>query len=213
MKDTQTDLAIKAAFDNDWEKAITLNQQILEKDPEDIDALNRLGFAQIQSENLAQAKKVFNQVLTIDKYNSIAKKNLERIKSIPKKKQTTKAKNQQRTSFALRFFIEEPGKTRIVNVINPAPAKVLSSLNVGDNVYLHPRKRSIEVRNAYKQYLGALPDDVAFRLLKFLKASNQYQVRIKKIQSNNLTVFIREIKRGKRLAHQSTFALSTNSIK
>lgn len=220
MKDTQVNLAIKAALSRNWKKAILLNKKILEENPEDIEALNRLGFAHIQVGNLSLAKKAFQKVLALDKYNSVAKKNLDRIETFSTKKKSIKEDKsrtnqvkgkQAKTTIEPRFFIEEPGKTKIVNLINPAPAKTLSTVNIGDCVSLYSRKRSIEVRNEENKYLGALPDDVAFRLLHFLKAGNKYDVCVKKVKPNNITVFIREVKRGKHLIHQPTFSLVVTS--
>ncbi len=199
----QTVIAIQAALANDWEKAINTNKSILKENPEDINSMNRLAFALTQIRKLDEAKKLYKKILTIDKYNTIARKNLEKIESYPK---SSKAQFQN-TIFALSpsLFIEEPGKTKTVTLTNIAPSSILSHINIGDETVLFPKRHSLEVRTRNKVYLGALPDDIAFRLLRLIKAGNSYQANIKNVSKNSISVFIREIKKGKRYANQPSF--------
>ena len=82
-------------------------------------------------------------------------------------------------------------------------------INIGDTVTILPKKPSVEIRGLDKTYFGALPDDIAFRLLKFIAAGNTYMACIKNIHKNQAAVFIREISRGKKLHHQATFSPTT----
>lgn len=56
--------AIQTALIGDWNKAIALNQAILEENSADIDALNRLAFAYGSLGNSKQAKNLYQQVLS-----------------------------------------------------------------------------------------------------------------------------------------------------
>jgi tetratricopeptide (TPR) repeat protein len=198
--------AIRAALSHDWEKAIALNQEILKENKHDINALCRLAYAYLQTGKHPEAKSLYNKILSLDRYNRIAQKNLDRIKSFPKNfKKVNKTVSQCLTPLSPSLFIEEPGRTKAVSLINLAPSSILSHLNVGEEVVLCAKKHSIEVRNSKKNYLGALPDDIAFRLIRFLKAGNTYHVFIKGATKNSICIFIREIKRGKRLIHQPSF--------
>ena len=98
-----------------------------------------------------------------------------------------------------------------MTLTNLASSEILSTVNIGDPVILHPKKHSIEIRDQNNTYLGALPDDIAFRLIKLLKYGNTYRVNIKNIAKNNITVFLSEIKRGKRFANQPSFLSSFSS--
>lgn len=200
----KTSLAIQAALSNNWDKAIEINKSILKENPEDINSMNRLAFALIQMQKIDEAKKIYKKILIIDKYNSIAQKNLDKISSLSKNKKKAFAKNKICT-LSPSLFIEEPGKTKTVTLTNIAPSAVLININIGDEVTLNPKKHSLEVRSCNKVYLGALPDDIAFRLLRLIKATNSYQVNVKNISKNSISVFIRELKRGKRFATQPSF--------
>lgn len=202
-----SNIAINAALTNDWDKAISINLEIIESNPDDINALNRLAFAFIQTCKAEEAKKIYKKILLIDKYNLIAHKNLEKINILRSKKLKPKSINPL-PSISPSLFIEEPGRTKTVTLTNPAHSEILSSVNIGDPVILHPKKHSIEIRDHNNIYLGALPDDIAFRLIRLLKSGNAYRVNIKNIGKNSITVFLSETKRGKRFANQPSFLTS-----
>lgn len=197
--------AIDLALAQKWNEAISVNEEILGFDEKNIDALNRIAYALVKTGKIEKAKKTYRKIITLDRYNYIAQKNLEKISSISKSDKTRSTASLKKNSLSPTQFLEEPGKTKTVNLINLAPASILAKIDIGDEVYLYPKKHSIEVRTETKTYLGALADDISFRLLKFIKAGNDYRTCIKNIQKKLVTVFIREVMRGKKYAHHHTF--------
>lgn len=209
MTDTPLpEVAIAAALAQNWKEAIKINTAILKQNKTDIDALNRLGFAYLQSGQFTSAKKMFQKVLKIDPYNQIASRNSKKLTSIKRKDlvRTTGGK------LSPLMFLEEPGKTKIVVCVNPAPKNVLSTLVAGQEVQLKARNHAVEVRDERNAYLGVLPDDLSFKLIKFLAGGNRYQTLIKGVGKNTLTVFLRETARGKRFAHQPSFITTTSFL-
>lgn len=179
---TLTQKAIKAAKEQNWQEAIENNSAILELNPTDVDALNRNGLAYIQKKDIKKAKKTFQSVLEIDKANSLAKKHLQRIKdnqvqSIP--------------TFSRQMFIEEPGKTKTVELTRLGEKEVLTDASVGQNCELLPKKRFISV-TVNGNYLGALPEDISFRISTLLRSGNTYSCYIRSISSKHVTVFLKE---------------------
>ncbi|MBI3955372.1 tetratricopeptide repeat protein [Candidatus Gottesmanbacteria bacterium] len=197
--------AINCALTHDWKQAVDNNKALLEINSDDIDALKRLAYAYTKLGKIEKAKKIYRQILNIDKYNHIAQKNLEKIKSLPKSFKENSLVSIVSSQITPGQFIEEPGKTKIVILTNTAPFSVLSKLHIGDTVYFHPKKHTVEIRSSNNTYIGALPDDISFRLLKFIQAGNDYYVFIKNIHSKGVSIFIKEIKRGKKLINQPTF--------
>ena len=195
--------AIKAALVSNWEEAIKLNKSILSESPEDIDALNRSGYAFFKLGKVKEARAQFRKALKIDRYNPVASKNLKRLKKIKKVEP-----QKQGTSVSPSLFLEEPGKTKTVILVKIAPQKILSSLSIGQLVLLRSKRYAIEVRMEDKTYLGAIPDDLSFHLRKLIKKGYQYQALIKNVKENFLSVFLREIKKGAKLKGQPSFSLS-----
>ena len=62
------------------------------------------------------------------------------------------------------------------------------------------------------QYIGMLPDDLGKRLIKFINEGNIYEACARTVNSNKITIFIRELKKVKKYKDQPSFA-STEKAK
>ncbi|MBP7768722.1 tetratricopeptide repeat protein [Candidatus Woesebacteria bacterium] len=180
-------LAISSAKSGDWQKAVEINTEILSQTPDDTQALNRLGLAHIQLGQLEAATETFKKTLAVDKNNSIALKQLERIKT-----------NQTHAtpSFSKNHFIEEPGKTKIVELHRLSGKQVLDGLSVGQSCQLKLKNRYISVETNEGTYIGALPEDVSFRLTKLIQTGNEYHCSIHSCSNNVCTTYLKETLRS-----------------
>lgn len=195
-------LAINAAKQQNWEQAIEANQQILDKQPADIGALNRLGVAQMQSAKTSAAKATFHKVLELDRSNSIAKKHLARLKDNIQAAAPT---------FSMVHFIEEPGKTRIVELHRLAGKATLDLLAVGQLCELKPKSRYISVESQ-GSYIGSLPEDLSFRLAKLIATGNDYNCFVHAISQNSCSVFIKETLRSEKNQYVHSFPVTKGSL-
>ncbi len=195
--------AIKSAQEERWEDAQQLNLEILEQDPNNIGALNRLGFSYLQSAQNDKAKDVYERVLSLDKANAVAKKYLEVIK----KKQPVKLPK------ALKHneYIDEPGKTRSVTLTRLAGSDVIQEMSIGSNCTLDATKSRISVK-ADGVYIGSLPDDLASRIRPLIEAGTEYSAKVQSLKNNSVTLFIREIRRGKGVEHIASFPVDSLNI-
>lgn len=209
-------LAIKAALINDWQEAIRTNLVILKDDPKDIGALNRLAHAYKESGNLEEARQTYRRVLKIDRFNLIAQKNLKFLEVLPKfsKKQEKACRNNEvvlgSRSFQPKMFLEEPGKTKVVNLVNLAPTDVLLTLSCGTQINPLIKRRTIIFVDTSGVYLGALPDDLSAKLIKRIGGGNRYEALIKTVAKNSLSIFIREVYCAPRFKNQPTFPCAIN---
>lgn len=192
--------AIQTALTGDWQTAITLNKSLLTENPEDIDALNRLALAFSITGNLKEAKKTYSKVLKIDPLNPIALRNLKRLKD--KKNPPQNLKNAG--SSINNAFIEETGRTKVVELVNVTQPKIIESLRAGASVELSIKRLKIFVLQDM-QYIGVLPDDIGKRLIKLIKSGNKYEAYIKCASPHRVTVFIKEVKRSSRYKDQPSF--------
>ncbi len=197
MQDKDTQSAIAAALCCNWTAAIGCNLRIFKKDPCDIDCLNRLGKAYLESGDTKKAVLYFRKVLKLDKYNPIASKNLTRASGTPKIKPKT-------TSTAVNF-LEEPGKTRLVALVNAASINILLKQDIADRLTLLPKRHTVVVEDSEGNYLGALPDDLGHRLGVLIKGGNKYEATIKSVAKNIVTVFLRELARSKKFHNTPSF--------
>lgn len=192
--------SIIAAKNQDWATAIESNQEILTIEPTNVGALNRLGVAQLQLGQKDKAKTQFERVLELDKSNTIAKKQLEVLKS---KKTPT-------LTFAREHFIEEPGTTKVVELHRLASKNVLEDLSLGDICSLKSKNRYISVETD-QGYIGALPEDLSFRLTKLMENGNTYECFIHSINGTTCSVYLKETHRSKKNENINSFPLAKNA--
>lgn len=195
--------AINAAIAFLWPEAIKLNKKILSINKKNLSALLRLAFAYMQAEDLVRAKKYYRQVLKIQPINNVANENLERIKILQNKKVTKF--NKTKIFFNPDLFLEAVGKTKTVKLVNLGQKNILAHLMVGQEVIMKTKKRKVEIRTKDGDYIGSLPDDLSKRLRLFIRAKSLYSAYIKENNLNNLIAFIREEKKGRKVANFISF--------
>lgn len=201
--------AISAAISCNWQEAITINEDILTREPDNTEVLNRLAKALFETGGYSAAKKIYTRVLEIDPYNTIAEKNLKKVTSLKKDGVNMSS---QSMSLSPSMFLEEPGVTTLVNLVKVAEPQKLLKLSPGTVVNLVPKKRGVSVTDSSDVYLGAFPDDSAFHLIRLLKGGNKYTSIIKALKPNGLTVLIREIYRSKKFKNQASFLDETRIV-
>lgn len=202
---TLTNQAIQTALEGNWENAISLNKSLVHDNPQDIDALNRLALAFTITGKIKEAKTAYGKVIKLDPLNSIALRNLKRLKE-----QKVPFDNGRTKTFINNKFLEEPGKTKVVELINIAQPKIVESLRTGQTVEISIRRFKIFISEG-KQYIGVLPDDIARRLIKFIKAGCIYESYIKSATEHKVTVFIKEVKKTSRFKDQPSFTILSES--
>lgn len=201
MDDTLAQKAINSALKNDWNDAVKTNIEILSNCPDDIDSLNRLAKAYAETGKIDKAKKIALKTLKIDPTNSIAKKCLEKWSLI-----NNNSKSAMAGALITEAFLEDPGRTRIVSLINTGDKKIIAELDCADELKLNTRGHKISVCTNDGKYLGRLPDDISARLKTLIKYDYEYKVCVKTSSQNEIKVFIREIKRGLKTNNTPSFS-------
>jgi tetratricopeptide (TPR) repeat protein len=202
--------AIEAALANKWDLAIDLNKKILKIEKNKVQAQLRLAFAYLQKGEIEKAKKTYQSVLKIQPGNTIARDNFEKIKVLNEKK--LKKINQTSLSYLdPNIFLEVPGKTAIIELINLGQKNILAQLSIGQRLILKIRKRKIEARTESNAFVGFLPDDISRRLTFFIKAKSQYSCYIKEIALKKVIVFIKEEEKGEKVTKFVSFPKNLQS--
>jgi len=199
------DKAIQAMLLGDWKNATSLNKALLNEDPKNIDALNRLAYAFTILGKIQDAKSTYKKVLKIDVLNQIAIRNIKKLTDLGPKQI---AKSLSSVKGVSNTFLEETGKTKIISLVNTSQPKIISLLTTGQPVMIAVKRSKIFVQSQNKQYLGVLPDDVGRRLTKLIKGGNTYTACIKSATEHNVCVFIKEIKRASKYKNQPSFPQS-----
>ena len=197
------DKAIKAMLLGNWQNATSLNKILLKEDPNDIDALNRLAYAQTILGKIKDAKSTYRKVLKLDTLNQIAMRNIKRLSEGGFKKTLKNGVSNFR--HLNHAFLEETGKTKIISLVNLAQPKVIAMLAAGESLVICIKRSKIFIQDQNKQYVGVLPDDIGKRLIKLIKGGNLYDAYVKSANTHNVTIFIKEEKRASRYKDYPSF--------
>jgi tetratricopeptide (TPR) repeat protein len=195
------DQAIALAMQNKWEEAIGANQSILDVSPKDVDALNRLGRALTELGRYREARDAYSRALENDPLNSIAQKNLARLKTVSVEAEQAAA----RAKVDPRFFIAETGKTGVTHLLRVANREVIAKMAVGDQVSLQPDGRALYAVNTRNERIGQIEPKLAQRLIDLLKGGNRYAAAVMSIDDSGVRVIIRETYQDPRLVGKVSF--------
>lgn len=204
--DPKSAQAISAALENNWVEAQKLNQELLEKYPDDIDTLNRLAKAFSETGNINRAKKLYKKVIDLDSYNQIADKNLKRLLSLKKL-----AIKEEKTPVSVKAdqFLEEPGKTTISPLVDIAMPQVLASLQIGDEVFFNPHKGGVTVTSSDGKRIGKLEATISQTIATNHRSGSKFEAYLQSVNlktkktkndKSQVTVFIKETHRSPKVA-------------
>lgn len=208
MNDDLVRKAISLALKCQWKDAIKVNKLILKNDSLDIEALNRLSRAYFETGDVKKAINVCKKVLKIEPSNKIAEKTIDKCKRyVPSCDDKLKTDITGEQNIDASVFLEEIGKTKLVDLINLGSSKNISKLYSGDEVKLLTHSHRVTVTNNDGIYVGRFPDDLSARIKSLVRGGNIYKVFIKSICSSEVTIFIKEIKRGKGLENRMSFPM------
>lgn len=182
--------AIGFALSGNWKEAVSINLEILKTSPDDVDSLNRLARAYAELGEITNATAATKKALEIDPVNPIALKCAEKWKSGINKSPSKTSQNSSET------YLEEPGKTKLITLVNLGSPEAFSSLSPGEEVKLTCHTHKLSVISGDDKYIGKIPDELAIRLRNLMKAGNKYQALVKSVNAKEVTVFVREVERG-----------------
>jgi tetratricopeptide (TPR) repeat protein len=183
--------AITLAMESRWEESIDVNKSILESFPNDVDAHNRLGKAYMELGEYAKAREAYHKALKLDQYNTIARKNLQRLEHLGDEAPVSKEGGSSKVDPHL--FIEEIGKAGVLNLSQIANSETLVKMMAGDKVVLKSQGTSLSVKTAKGEYLGLVPAKQGQRLIKLMDGGNKYTAVVVASNETSISVIIREI--------------------
>ena len=175
-----------------WERATEVNRGILELFADDVEAKNRLGKAFLELGRYPEARAAFEGAAKLAPYNTISKKNLERLSHLEENASPPKP-GRVVTPYHL---IAESGKSGITVLQKLASPEVLAKMAAGDEVALVPRDHTLVVEKAQGEVLGQIESKLAMRLMRLIKDGNRYDSAIINVNHQEIVVIIWETYRN-----------------
>lgn len=180
--------SLNAALGGEWQEALDLNQQILERFGVDEETNNRTGKALTELGRLDEALGQFKSTLELNPLNRIAIKQTSRIQELMQQKvELPKAQ----AAVDVNLFVEEVGKTALAHV-TLEPGFDAALLAPGDQVQLAVAKDRLAVKEAGGTLAGYVEAKLGRRVLKFIAGGNQYNAAVATADDNGVRIIIRE---------------------
>ena len=213
--------AIRLAVEGNWKAAATANESILKDFSQDVDAANRLGKTYSELNRSKKAIKAYELALAIDKFNQIARRNLERLQNTPSPSRNSK--NQTvKTTLAKAKKSNTKKSVSTSGLVSSAKAADFSlhhidiaitrDLEPGDSANLILDNRGVIITSEDGLHLGPIEPRAGLRLKRLIEGGNKYSVTIRSVSNNgDVIVFISETYRAPTLISQSSFLASTDS--
>lgn len=187
--------ARQAALAGEWEGAIALNHLLLEKNPRDAEAYNRIGRAQLEQGKFAEAIDAYTHALKVDKANLIARRNLQRLELLRK---IDAAEPREKIAPRTATFIEEVGRTWVDELIDPLALEDLAAISPGERLKLKIEDGVLIVTTPDGVALGKVDEKAAERIIQLMQNGNLYEVFALGISGDSLRVILREVYRDPR---------------
>jgi tetratricopeptide (TPR) repeat protein len=187
----KSELAVRLASESRWEEAASVNRELTQLFPADVEAYNRLGKALTELGAYTDAREAYQRSVELDSTNAIARKNLQRLEvmgdAVPKRTATA-------GPLSADLFIEESGKS-VHTVLQAANSQRLSKMSAGDLVTLAVRDNAVFVENAGGEYVGTLEPRLAIRLRRLIGRNYEYAAAITSLAEGSGRIIIKETHR------------------
>ncbi|MCE2500718.1 MAG: tetratricopeptide repeat protein [Dehalococcoidia bacterium] len=206
--------AVKAALKGEWERAAELNRAVLELNPNDCEASNRLAKALMELGDYTEARQILETLRVRAPSNNIARKNLARLEQLQ-----TCGGDIRRSATGDNglpgMFIAESGKSCTTVLRKPAGASATATATVraGDVVALNPCGEGVAVTARDGGYLGTVERRLGRRLHKLMAAGNQYAAAVVGTDAEGISVILRETRQHPTLRHVVSFPSAPDSVR
>ena len=206
--------AVNLAVKGEWERATEVNIAILESFPTDVEAMNRLVKALIETGSYVDAQAALNQVCEIAPYNNIAKKNrarLDQLTANPDLPKSETSKQARKAAGASQTFIEESGKSATTvlrnsnSLRNANGRKTTIHLAPSDPVVVSREKNTVMVKTLDGQLLGQLEPKMGNRLARLMDRGNKYSAVVVSVNDDGVSIMVRETFKHPSLQNMCSF--------
>ncbi|MFN8639558.1 MAG: tetratricopeptide repeat protein [Dehalococcoidia bacterium] len=217
----RVDSAIAHALARRWDLAAEENRGLLEDDPTDVEAANRLGKALTELGDTSGAIEAYEQAIKIDATNAIARKNLARLEEQRKSKRPTRTAPKARAganpstprvrrvdvateSLRTAPLIEDFGKAADLT-LQRVNARASTLVSTGDPAELELTSSGVAVKAAGGAILGHIDPRTGLRLKRMIEGGNKYSVVILRATEGQVEVHVRETAKHPSLVGQASF--------
>jgi hypothetical protein len=225
--------AVRLANESRWEEAVEANRRLIETVPASPDTHNRLGRALMELARFDEAREAYAKALEIAPNNTIARKNLDRLAILQTPPKPAKASKTEKPAKGAKtakpvkkavepapplrqaatpdHFVREVGKSAVVSLYHVAPREALARLTAGDRLTLRVKGQHLQVENNAGEMLGWVEPRYELRLIKFIKAGNEYSAAMVSPNGEGTRIIINETRQHPSQAGKLSFPVQRST--
>ncbi len=201
------DEARQAALEGRWADAIEINRELIQRDPKDTEAHNRLGRALMEQHDYNASYEAYSNALKSDPANLIARRNLRRLEILRGQKAEGAPVSEPGGTVFPRsaVFLEEVGKTWVTELTNPVPTETLAGIYAGQQLTLTVEDGRLFVSLPDGMRIGEIERRTAERMIELMAGGNVYESYALGLTAASLRVILREVFRSPAQAGRVSF--------
>ncbi len=186
--------AVRAALEGQWEEAINANLNIVALFPNDVEAHNRLGHAYMALGRYEEALRSYEETLKLEPHNLVAKRNAERLRAALERQITwPEALERHRKVLDTRIFVEEAGKSGVVELVEVSDPAFLLTLSPGQRLQLRLNGTKVLAYDEWDRYVGRLEPKIGSRLASLMAGGNRYEAAVLVVEPDAIKVMVKEV--------------------
>ena len=209
LKRMRTEKAIQLAMQSRWEEAATLNREMLELFPNDVDTYNRLGKSLLELGRYEDALEAYQQAHKLDPTSTIAQKNIARLEKLVEEHAPPPVAP---TAIDPRLFIEESGRTAVTTLVDTGRAEDLAALTAGDQLNLAVQGSAVKVLDMSDNAIGQIEPKLAQRLIRLIEMGNRYSAAVTSTDEQSVRVILREVHRDPSMGTRPSFPTTVTDM-
>lgn len=196
--------AIRMALDGEWGQAAEANRAILDINPNDSEAANRLAKALLELGDYTEARSILESLLVRAPNNNIARKNLARLGQLQERHDDV-GRTVSVAGNAPGMFIAESGKSCTTTLMGAGDSAAMAAIGAGDAVALTANGDGVAVATLDGRNLGTLQRRLGRRLNKLMAGGNSYAAAVVGSRPGGVSIMIRETAQAAALRHVISF--------
>ncbi len=200
--------AKQAALDGDWNEALRLNTELVDRFSADAEMFNRRGRALGQQNRYGEAFEAYQEALRLDPANMIARRNLQRLETLRGRPAPEADSGGELSTVTIprpHVFIEEVGKTWSGELVNPVGMDILSETSSGQQLEVVVDGDRLYAATEDGTRLGEFETDTARRVIFLIDGGNRYEIYALGVSKSSLRVILREVYRDPDQATRVSF--------
>lgn len=179
-----------------WSESVESNQAIVELDPNDVSAHNRLGRSLTKLGRLRDALQAYQRAVDVDPANAIALRNSARLQGVLENLEADEVPPANSSDIRADNFVMETGRSAVLALEDLSPADQIATILPGDTLELRADGPYLRLYTLAGDPVGVVPARSAHRLIELLAAGNEYSADVVTASVDGVQVLIRETYRS-----------------